>query len=253
MTTKETVPAIHAAMAAVMSGLEAIGKDKRNEQQKFKYRGIDDVYNALHPLLAANKIVTLPRVLEIALREDRVTRNGGNLTYTIAKVEYDFISGVDGSKVTVGPLLGEGMDAADKSCAKAMAIAHKYALFQTFCIPTEDAVDPDATAYDIDPPEKAKPQGEPAKPKAAAKKAAPKKESAPVQQDDIVINDAQGATEAADFIISFAEGASTMSGLASYWRSNKKLIDLLDHNYPEEYTRVKTVFTNQRAKLEEQS
>ena len=36
------------------------------------------------------------------------------------------------------------MDSGDKATNKAMAIAMKYALFQVFCIPTEEMKDPDA-------------------------------------------------------------------------------------------------------------
>ncbi len=36
------------------------------------------------------------------------------------------------------------MDSGDKASNKALSIAMKYALLQVFCIPTEDAKDPDA-------------------------------------------------------------------------------------------------------------
>jgi hypothetical protein len=84
-------------------------------------------------------------------REERATRSGGISIYTIIKVEYDFVSGVDGSFITAGPLMGEAMDSGDKGCNKCEAVAHKYALFQTFCIPTEESAadDPDLTSHDI--------------------------------------------------------------------------------------------------------
>lgn len=47
---------IYKAMAAVMADMEAIGKDARNQQQGFNYRGIDSVYNTLHPILAKHKL-----------------------------------------------------------------------------------------------------------------------------------------------------------------------------------------------------
>ena len=47
---------IHQAMAAILAEIPSIGKDNRNKDQGFQYRGIDDVYNALHPLLARHKV-----------------------------------------------------------------------------------------------------------------------------------------------------------------------------------------------------
>ena len=41
------------------------------------------------------------------------------------------------------------MDSGDKSTNKAMAVAHKYALLQTFCIPTEEIKDPDHEAHEL--------------------------------------------------------------------------------------------------------
>ena len=47
--------------------------------------------------------------------------------------------------------MGEGMDAGDKASNKAMAVALKYALFQTFCIPTEEMADddPDRQVHEV--------------------------------------------------------------------------------------------------------
>ncbi len=132
---------IHEAIPAIIADLTAISKDKRNPQQGFMYRGIDDVYNALHPLFAKHRVFVVPEVLS-AEREERQTRNGGNMIYTILRVKYSFFA-EDGSSVCA-IVNGEAMDSADKSSNKAMAAAMKYAMFQVFCIPTEDMADPDA-------------------------------------------------------------------------------------------------------------
>lgn len=124
-----------------MSEVPAIGKEKTNLQQKFKYRGIDDVMNALQPLLAKYKVFIAPEVLE-QTREERDTKNDGTLIYSICKIKYTFYA-EDGSSI-VATTIGEGMDSGDKATNKAMAIAMKYALFQVFCIPTEEMKDPDA-------------------------------------------------------------------------------------------------------------
>ena len=60
-----TVPKVYAAIAAVSAELATTGisKDRKNEQQGYKFRGIDDVYNAIAPLMAKHKLVILPRML----------------------------------------------------------------------------------------------------------------------------------------------------------------------------------------------
>lgn len=140
---------IFEAMAAVMEDVEAIGKDKTNIQQGFDYRGIDQVYNDLHPLLAKHKIFTTPKVIANE-REERTNTKGTTLFYSRVTMQYTFWT-VDGSSVECS-VIGEGMDSGDKATNKAMAVAHKYALLQTFCIPTEDMPDPDAQTHEVKAP-----------------------------------------------------------------------------------------------------
>lgn len=142
---------IYKAICAAMSELDAIGKNKKNAQQNFMYRGVDDVMNALNPVLENNKIFVVPEVLEHQ-REERQTKSGGNLIYSILKIKYTFYA-EDGSSVSA-VVIGEGMDSADKSSNKAMSVAFKYACFQVFCIPTEEMKDPDAETPPPSTPEK---------------------------------------------------------------------------------------------------
>lgn len=134
------MPEIYSKINAIMNEIPAIGKDKQNKQQGFAYRGIDDVMNALFPLLAKHGVFVVPEVLSTN-RTERVTRNGGNMAFTVSTVRYTFYA-TDGSSVSA-VTTGEGMDSADKSTNKAMAAAMKYAFFQTFCIPTEEAANDD--------------------------------------------------------------------------------------------------------------
>lgn len=134
-------PMIYGKIADCMRQLGAIGKDSYNQQQKFSYRGVDAVMNALNPVLTANHVFCVPEVLE-QHREERQTRNGGNLIYSILKICYTLYA-EDGSSVSA-TVIGEGMDSADKSSNKAMSVAYKYAMFQIFSIPTEEMADPDA-------------------------------------------------------------------------------------------------------------
>lgn len=146
MTTKHVYEAI-AAITGRMSK-DGISKDRKNQMQGYNFRGIDDVLNALSPMLADEKLNILPRVLERECVERQTTR-GGTIFYTTVKVEFDFVSSVDGSMHTVCTF-GEAMDSADKSTNKAMSAAYKYAAFLAFCIPTEGE-DADAVTHVVAP------------------------------------------------------------------------------------------------------
>lgn len=132
---------IYETITAVMAEIGAVGKDSRNEQQRFMYRGIDAVMNAINPALIKHKLFVVPEIME-QKREERHTAKGGNLIYSICTVKYTFYA-EDGSSVSA-TVIGEGMDSGDKATNKAMSIAFKYACFQVFCIPTEEMKDPDA-------------------------------------------------------------------------------------------------------------
>ena len=148
MSTDTPTPAVYSAIAAVMAEMSSagIGKDRKNAAQGFNFRGVDDVYNALSPVLAKHKLCMLPRVVSREVTE-RQTQKGGTLFYTVLLMEYDLVSGVDGSKHTIA-VVGEAMDSGDKSTNKAMSAAFKYAAFQAFCIPVEGTPDADAETHD---------------------------------------------------------------------------------------------------------
>lgn len=133
----QAVTAVTAAMAR-----EGIGKTRDNLHQNYKFRGIDEVYNALSSHLAEQHLCILPRVIDRSMTE-RATNKGGVSTYTVLTVEFDFVSSVDGSMHTIRTM-GEAMDSADKSTNKAMSAAMKYACLIAFQIPTEGDNDADA-------------------------------------------------------------------------------------------------------------
>ncbi len=135
---------IYKQITAVMNDLEAITKSR--QAHTYKFRGIDDVYNAMHPLLAKHGVFTVPEVIE-ERTEEKSTKNGGVSIYRILKIKYHFFA-EDGSSV-VATVIGEGMDSGDKASNKAMAVAHKYALMQVFAIPTEDAKDPENDHHEL--------------------------------------------------------------------------------------------------------
>jgi hypothetical protein len=140
---------VYQAINAVQADLSKTGisKDRKNDQQGYKFRGIDDVFNALSPLLAAHKLCILPRVVSRDVVE-RTNAKGTALFYVTVGVEFDFVSSEDGTKHTV-VTYGEAMDSGDKATNKAMSAAYKYACMQAFSIPTEGDNDADATTHEV--------------------------------------------------------------------------------------------------------
>jgi hypothetical protein len=132
---------IHQRMIAVLDELPAIGKDQRNEQQKFMYRGHDDVMNALNPLLAKHGIYFVPRVLE-RVPGERTTQRGTTMYEVNLLVEFTFY-GAQGDSVTASAW-GEGTDSGDKSTNKAMTMALKNVVAQAFALATQELSDADA-------------------------------------------------------------------------------------------------------------
>ena len=139
----ENTPLIYKKIIEVMADINAIGKDRRNQQQGFQFRGIDDVMNELHSSLAKCGVFVLPKVLE-ETRTTGKTARGGDMFYTRLKINFGFYA-EDGSHVDA-VVIGEAMDTGDKASNKALSIGLKYAMLQVFCIPTEDEKDPDAVS-----------------------------------------------------------------------------------------------------------
>jgi hypothetical protein len=142
-TTQPKGKAIFKQMIAIMNDVGAIEKKKKNGgggAYNFAFRGIDDVYNALHSVMAKHKVFSVPEVLEDK-HEERKTKSGGYLIYRVLKIKYTFYA-EDGSSVSA-TVIGEGMDSGDKASNKAMSIADKYCLIQAFKIPVADMDEPD--------------------------------------------------------------------------------------------------------------
>lgn len=170
-------------MAKVIQDVGAIGKNQTNTHQGFKFRGIDDLYNACHDAFARHHIFSTQEVLEHLVEEGK-TRNGSvNFHHRVLlKIKFHTL---DGSSVE-SVLWGESMDTQDKGMNKAYSIAMKYALIQALMIPTADLEDPDRHTTEVAPRgSQAKPQGN-SKPAASKTTQAPAKttQEAPAAQVD---------------------------------------------------------------------
>jgi hypothetical protein len=124
-----------------------IGKNHTNSQGSgYKFRGIDDVYNAIAPLLYTHGLCILPRMISRSVSE-RTSAKGSQLFYVTVEAEFDFVAVEDGSTHVVRTF-GEAMDSGDKATNKAMSAAYKYACFQAFAIPV-DGTDSEKDSYEV--------------------------------------------------------------------------------------------------------
>ena len=115
---ENTVPKIYAAILGVMNEVGAVSKEKtcKSNFGSYKFRGIDDVMNALHPAMVKNRVFAIPEILEMT-REVKTSAKGTPMTSSICKVRYDFFTD-DGSKVSC-TVIGEGMDTGDRDKSRA--------------------------------------------------------------------------------------------------------------------------------------
>jgi hypothetical protein len=126
---------IHQKMVKIMKGIQPITKNRTGQGISYKFRGIDDVYEAVHELMQENGVYNAPHVLEETITE-RISSKGTKMYHALVKVRYIFYTEDGSSMDMVG--LGEGQDTQDKAVPKAMSGAQKQVYFQAFCIPTSE-------------------------------------------------------------------------------------------------------------------
>jgi hypothetical protein len=141
MSDDPKAPHVYTAILAVMHdlGVEGISKDRTNKTQNFKFRGIEDVINALTPLLVKHQLLILPRFTTHKATSHE-SKQAGYLNDVYVTGEFDLVSALDGSKHTIAAH-GQGMDSSDKATNKAMSGAFKYASIFAFCVPTKGVID----------------------------------------------------------------------------------------------------------------
>lgn len=136
--------AIANKMALIQSEFPVVTKDRRvsGGGASYSYRGIDDALRVLNPLLSKHRVFMRPCFTK-AESVPCTTSGGKPAFHTTVHGELYFQDGDSGECVSVS-MVGEGMDNADKGTMKAQANALKYALWYTFCVPTEEKKDSEA-------------------------------------------------------------------------------------------------------------
>ena len=136
---------VHEAMAKVTKEVSSIAK-KESQGVNYKFRGIDDVMNALHKPLADNDLFLSTRVLDDWQLNMIPGTNNRTQSQALFRVCVDVIH-KDGSTVSLGPGLAQSHDYGDKAVYQASQNAIKYLLLNAFSIPTGD-VDMDSIQAD---------------------------------------------------------------------------------------------------------
>lgn len=139
---------IQEAMVAIMAEVDPISKARVNQGQGYKFRGIDDVYQALQAIMASHGVFTTSEVMDRPVYDEFPSGKNATRTFRTRAIFKFTFHHVSGTSVTT-EVIGEGMDSGDKASNKAMSVAHKYALLQAFMVPTEDPKDPENQSHEI--------------------------------------------------------------------------------------------------------
>ena len=117
-----------------------------NANFKYKFRGIEDIYNAISPLMVQHGIILVP-YLESGRMSKHVSKKGDVTYKTLVVMRYTLYCIEDGSFIETS-IAGEANDNGDKGTIKAQSLAQKAFFIQCFCIPT--ATNHDTDRYDND-------------------------------------------------------------------------------------------------------
>lgn len=142
---------IYEKIPKIMADAKAVGKDQTNQIQKFKYRGIEDVYNGIQDAMSKHGVFTTQKLIWEKVKEIKSQKGTAGI-HVRSKYRFRFFA-EDGSFVHT-ECIGEGLDYGDKASNKSLSVAHKYALTTTFCLKYADLDDPDAETPEERGPDK---------------------------------------------------------------------------------------------------
>ena len=129
------------AMLGVMLDVDYVQKQK-SPGLNYSFAGEAAIIGVLHQAMAKHGVTVTPTAVETVAREAYQTAKGGSMNRVILKMTYTFTHALSGD-TRQAVSMGEAADSGDKATAKAMTIAFKYALRQSFMLETGD--DPDTT------------------------------------------------------------------------------------------------------------
>lgn len=119
----------------ILKEIDPISKGRRNTQQGYSFRGIEDAMNMLAPILAKHGVFPATRSIE-DVRNDEVTSKTGTGGYHyVRRYTFAFFA-EDGSSVET-TVDGEAIDYGDKASNKAYSTAYREAMWKMFIVPFE--------------------------------------------------------------------------------------------------------------------
>lgn len=124
---------------------QGISKGDYNDFDKYKFRGIDAVLNALAPIFAKHGVLLLPSQDTCEIRTI-TTAKGTPMNHCKVVMNFTFYDEHGDSVTRMFP--GEAMDRGDKAVNKACTAAYKYFLFEALCIPVEGTPDADKESHE---------------------------------------------------------------------------------------------------------
>jgi hypothetical protein len=144
---------IHEAKLAAMRAISKVGiaKLRKNKDQGYNFRGIEDAMNEMSPILIAAGITVTPCYSDLTVSAGE-SKSGTKLRFATVKGSFTFKAADGSSEVT--ECYGEGMDSSDKAVSKAQSVAYRTALFETFVVPLM-AMNPEEDSGSVGAPDEA--------------------------------------------------------------------------------------------------
>lgn len=211
LPTTMATPKVYSAILSAMNDIGSIGKHRKNAQQGYSFRGVDDVLNSLQPVLIKNNLLIIPNVISQNITE-HPSKSGGTLFRVICEMKFSVVSVLDGSRLET-TFIGEAMDSGDKATNKAMSTAYKYFAFQLFCIPTDEVKDTETDSPEV------------------AKKQHYQKPDAPITPNESKADDERewlnlrnkngGVTPKGEAALNFIRGGGAIAEIAKKYKINK--------------------------------
>lgn len=175
MATQPEERSLHRKLTEVMAAIDWQPKTGRNTAQGYNFVSVERIKDSVRGPLAKQHVMVYTSIKSVE-RSEFVTKSLTTMFHVTVQGEVTFADADSGEMFTV-EAAGEAMDSGDKALNKAQTALVKYALINTFLIPTGD--DPDAETPESKPiVERPRPQ-RPVTPAGQASAEPPMPESAP--------------------------------------------------------------------------
>jgi hypothetical protein len=136
-----------------MEDMGPLGKNKKNVQQGYTFRGIEDLMNEFAPLATKHGIFPVTTAISDVANEPVTSKAGATGYRTVRRFTFRFYA-EDGSFVET-TADGEAIDYGDKSSNKAYSVAYREAIYKMFVVPFADD-DIENHDHDLKAPEQPK-------------------------------------------------------------------------------------------------